>query len=67
VNWIRFGLTAAYGLLVFIFFFLYLAGFIPTSNLSNDILYVGFINHDWNCPEHGRERERIEVSLSARL
>lgn len=43
MNWVKFGLTATYGLLVFIFFFLYLAGFIPTSNLSNDILYVGFV------------------------
>jgi cytochrome b561 len=43
LNWVRFGLTATYGLIVFIFFFLYLAGFISTSNLSNDVLYVGFV------------------------
>jgi len=43
MNWVRFGLTAAYGLIVFIFFFLYLAGFITTSNVPNDIIYVGFV------------------------
>ncbi len=43
MNWVRFSLTAAYGLIVFVFFFLYLSGFIGTSNLSNDILYVGFV------------------------
>jgi hypothetical protein len=41
LNWVRFGLTAAYGLIVFVFFFAYLAGFVNTSNLPNDILYVG--------------------------
>ncbi len=41
MNWVRFGLTATYGIIVFIFFFAYLAGFVPTSNVPNDILYVG--------------------------
>jgi len=41
VNWVRFGLTSAYGITVFIFFFAYLAGFVNTSNLANDVLYVG--------------------------
>jgi len=43
VNWVRFGLTATYGLIVFIFFFLYLTGFIGTTDVSKDILYVGFV------------------------
>ena len=43
MNWIRFGLTGAYGVIVFVFFFLYITGFISTSNLSNDVLYVGFV------------------------
>ena len=41
VNWVRFALTSAYGIIVFIFFFAYLAGMVNTSNLANDILYVG--------------------------
>ncbi len=41
VNWVRFALTATYGIVVFVFFFAYLAGFINTSNLANDVLYVG--------------------------
>ena len=43
MNWVRFGPTAAYGLNVFIFFFLYLAGFIATSNVPNDIINVRFV------------------------
>ena len=43
MNWVRFSLTGAYGVIVFVFFFLYLTGFISTGNLSNDILYVGFV------------------------
>jgi hypothetical protein len=41
MNWVRFALTATYGIIVFMFFFAYLAGFVNTSNLSNDILYIG--------------------------
>ena len=41
MNWIRFGLTSAYGLIVFVFFFAYLAGFINTTDISHDVLYVG--------------------------
>ena len=41
MNWVRFALTSAYGLIVFVFFFAYLAGFINTSNIANDVLYVG--------------------------
>jgi hypothetical protein len=43
MNWIRFGLTSAYGIIVFVFFFAYAAGFVNTSNITNDILYVGGI------------------------
>ena len=43
MNWIRFGLTATYGLIVFIYFLLYLTGLNPISDISNDILYVGFV------------------------
>lgn len=43
VNWVRFGLTSVYGLIVFMFFFAYLAGFVNTSSVPNDILYVGGI------------------------
>ena len=41
MNWVRFGLTAAYGIIVFIFFFAYLANMLDTSNLAHDVLYVG--------------------------
>jgi len=41
MNWVRFGLTSAYGVIVFVFFFAYLAGLLNTSNLANDVLYVG--------------------------
>ena len=41
MNWVRFSLTAAYGIIVFVFFFAYLAGFINTTNVPNDVLYVG--------------------------
>ena len=41
MNWVRFGLTGAYAIIVFIFFFAYIAGFVNTSNLANDILYIG--------------------------
>jgi uncharacterized membrane protein len=43
VNWVRFSLTATYGLIVFLFFFLYLTNFIATADISKDILYVGFV------------------------
>ncbi|MDA4126415.1 MAG: hypothetical protein OK452_04315 [Thaumarchaeota archaeon] len=43
MNWVRFGLTATYGLIVFLFFFLYLTNFIATADISKDILYVGFV------------------------
>ena len=43
MNWVRFGLTATYGLIVFIFFLLYLTGLNPTTDPSKDILYVGFV------------------------
>lgn len=43
MNWVKFGLTSAYGVVVFILFFLYIAGYIPTSNLTNDVLDMGFI------------------------
>jgi hypothetical protein len=41
MNWARFGLTGAYAIIVLMFFFVYLAGFVNTSNLANDVLYVG--------------------------
>jgi uncharacterized membrane protein YqgA involved in biofilm formation len=34
-------LTAAYGIIVFIFYFAYLTKMVDTSNVTNDILYVG--------------------------
>jgi len=41
MNWVRFGLTAAYGIIVFIFFFAYIAGMVNTADVENDIIYVG--------------------------
>jgi cytochrome b561 len=43
LNWIRFSLATTYGLIVFVFFLLYLTGIITTTNLANDVLYVGFV------------------------
>jgi len=34
-------LTGAYGIIVFVFFFAYLIGMVNTTNLANDVLYVG--------------------------
>jgi len=43
MNWVRFGLTGTYGIIVFIFFFAYITGVFSTANVANDVLYVGFI------------------------
>lgn len=41
MNWARFGLTGAYAIIVFVFFFAYLTGFVNTNNLVTDIIYIG--------------------------
>jgi len=43
LKWAKFVIASAYGFVVFMFFFAYLAGFVPTANIANDILYVGLL------------------------
>lgn len=43
MNWIRFGLAGAYGVIVFGFFFAYISNYFQTSNVVNDIYLVGFL------------------------
>ncbi|HXW95201.1 MAG TPA: hypothetical protein VEJ19_05805 [Nitrososphaerales archaeon] len=41
MNWVRFGLIAAYGVVVLVFFLAYLAGMVNTADIEDDIIYVG--------------------------
>ena len=41
LNWVRLGLIAAYGIIVFVFFLEYLAGMVNMADLEDDIIYVG--------------------------
>jgi len=41
LNWVRFGLIAAYGVVVLVFFLAYLAGMVNTADIEDDIIYVG--------------------------
>ena len=41
MNWVPFATTGAYAMIVIVFFFACLGGFVSTSNTGNLILYVG--------------------------
>gem|GEM_PF-4456664 len=43
MNWFKFSLISVYGVIVFVIFFMYIAGYMSTSNLTNDVMYMGFL------------------------